>query len=72
MPSNESVRLSVVVSPELNARLEKLAEAEHSTKTEILKKAIALFDVAHDAKAQDKRLGIFDKDKQLEVEIVGL
>lgn len=72
MSEKESVRLSLVVSPELNARLEKLAAAEHSSKTEILKKAIALFDVAYQAKTEDKRLGIFGSNKQLETEIVGI
>jgi predicted transcriptional regulator len=73
MKSKEAVRLNVLVSPELNERLERMAAAEHSTKTEILKKALALFDVAHQAKAEDKAIGVFDKaTKQIQTEIVGL
>ena len=41
----ETVRLSLSLSPELNDRLEQLAFSSHTTKTEILRKAIALYDV---------------------------
>lgn len=68
----ESVRLSLVVSPELNDRLEELASAGHITKSDVLRRAIALFDVAAEAKKNHKRLGILDQNKQLENEIVGL
>lgn len=68
----ESVRLSLVVSPELNDRLEELATAGHITKSDVLRRAIALFDVAAEAKKNHKRLGILDQNKQLENEIVGL
>jgi len=71
--SNESsaVRLSLSISPELNERLEQIATANHTTKSEILRKAFALFDVAYEAKMQKKRLGILDQDKHLETEIIG-
>jgi predicted transcriptional regulator len=69
---NESVRLSLALSPELNARLEELAQAGHTTKSEILRKAIALFDVVAEAKSEKKRFGILDQDKHLLTEIVGI
>lgn len=68
----ESIRLSLTVSPELNARLDELASAAHSTKSEILRKAIALFDVVAEAKSEKKRFGILDQNKQLLTEIVGI
>ncbi len=68
----DSVRLSLVVSPELNERLDHLAAINHTSKSEVLRKAIALFDIASEAKAGKKRLGILDQDKRLETEIVGL
>ncbi len=68
----ESVRLSLALSPELNARLEELAQAGHTTKSEILRKAIALFDVVAEAKSEKKRFGILDQDKHLLTEIVGI
>lgn len=68
----ESIRLSLTISPELNARLDELAAAAHSTKSEILRKAIALFDVVAEAKAEKKRFGILDQNKKLLTEIVGI
>jgi predicted transcriptional regulator len=68
----ETVRLSLTLSPELNDRLEQLAASSHATKTEILRKAIALYDVVAEAKADKKRLGILDKDKNVLTEIVGI
>jgi predicted transcriptional regulator len=69
---NESIRLSLVVSPELNARLEQLAAAGHTTKSEILRKAISLFDVVAEAKSEKKRFGILDQNKNLLTEIFGI
>lgn len=68
----ESVRLSLAVSPELNERLEQLAISGHTSKSEILRKAIALFDIVAEAKSAKKRFGILDQDKRLETEIVGI
>lgn len=68
----EAIRLSLAVSPELNERLEQLAAAGHTSKSEILRKAIALFDVVAEAKAEKKRIGILDQDKRLVTEIVGI
>jgi predicted transcriptional regulator len=66
------VRLSLAVSPELNDRLEQLASSGRTTKSEILRKAIALFDVVAEAKTEKKRFGILDQNKQLVTEIVGI
>ena len=66
------VRLSLVVSPELNETLEELAERSHSSKSDILRKAIALFDVAAQAKQKDQRIGILDRDDKVVKEIVGI
>ncbi|SJM91326.1 conserved hypothetical protein [Crenothrix polyspora] len=66
------IRLSLAVSPELNARLEQLAASGCTTKTEILRKAIALYDVVAEAKTEKRRFGILDEDKHLLTEIVGI
>jgi predicted transcriptional regulator len=66
------VRLSLIVSPELNETLEGLAESLHSSKSEVLRKAIALFVVAAEAKKKNQRLGILDSDRQVLTEIVGI
>jgi predicted transcriptional regulator len=67
-----NVRLSLAVSDELNERLEQLASSNHASKSEILRKAIALFDVVAEAKLDKKRFGIFDQNKVLVTEIVGI
>jgi predicted transcriptional regulator len=66
------VRLNLVISPELNDRLEQLAEAGHTTKSEVVRKAFVLFDVVAEAKAEKKRIGILDEHKNLLTEIVGI
>jgi predicted transcriptional regulator len=66
------VRLSLAIPSELNERLEQLAKLGQTTKSDILRKAIALFDVVAEAKADKKRFGILDQNKQLVTEIVGL
>lgn len=68
----DKVRLSLDVSPELNARLEVLAQATHSTKSDVLRKAIALMDVAVEARANGQKLGIANQDQPVAREIVGL
>jgi predicted transcriptional regulator len=70
--NKEAIRLSLTVSPELNERLEQLAITGHTTKSEVLRKAIALFDVVAEAKTEKKRFGILDQNKQLVTEIVGI
>ena len=72
MYDREAIRLSLAVSPELNDRLEHLALSGHMSKSEVLRKAIALFDVVAEAKAEKKRFGILDQNKQLVTEIVGI
>ena len=69
---NETIRLSLAVSPELNERLELLASNGHMSKSEVLRKAIALFDVVAEAKSEKNRFGILDQNKQLVTEIVGI
>jgi regulator of PEP synthase PpsR (kinase-PPPase family) len=66
------VRLSLIVSPELNDTLEELADRSHSTKSDVLRKAIALFEVASQAKQKNEKIGILDQDDKVIREIVGI
>lgn len=70
--NGEKIRLSLDVSPELNERLETLAEQTHGTKSDVLRKAIALMDLAVQAKREGKRVGIAEGDQALSTEIVGI
>ena len=68
----EKVRLSLDISPELNSLLESLAAATGGTKSDVLRKAIALMEVAVDAKRRGLKLGLAEKDQTLTTEIIGL
>ena len=73
-PNNErsKVRLSLDIAPEMNDLLERLAVSIGGTKSDVLRKAIALMEVAVEAKRQGKKFGIAEKDQPLATEIVGL
>ena len=71
-PEREKVRLSLDISPELNSLLEQLAVSIGGTKSEVLRKAIALMEVMVEAKKQGKKFGIAEKDQPLATEIIGI
>jgi Ribbon-helix-helix protein, copG family len=66
------VRLNLVITRKLDDTLEKLANANGTNKSEILRKALALFEIANEAKERGNKLGILSKDRQVLTEIVGL
>lgn len=66
------VRLNLVITKQLDVMLEKLAEENGTNKSDILRKALALYEVASDAKEQGNKLGIVSKDRQVLTEIIGL
>jgi predicted transcriptional regulator len=68
----EKVRLSLDISPELNTLLEELAAATSGTKSDVLRKAIGLMEVAVDGKRRGLKLGLADKGQLLTTEIVGI
>jgi Ribbon-helix-helix protein, copG family len=71
--NSKSVKLSLHISEKLNQLLEELvAQTGSSSKTEVLKKAIALMEVAVRAKQEHKFLGISNNKENLETEIIGL
>lgn len=73
MPEEKTkIRLSLDVSPELNETLDELAQKTGTTKSDILRKAIALMEVAVEAKEKHNRLGVFDEEQHLVREIVGI
>lgn len=68
----KEIRLSLDISPETNSLLEDLAKKIGGTKSDVLRKAIVLMEVAVEAKRQGRKLGIAEKDQPLATEIVGL
>jgi predicted transcriptional regulator len=71
-PERTKIRLSLDISPETNELLEQLATRIGGTKSEVLRKAIVLMEVAVEAKRQGRKFGIAEKDQPLATEIVGL
>jgi hypothetical protein len=52
--------------------LNTLAAKLHTTKSDVLRKAVALLEVAVRAKEEHKKFGVAAPDQTLETEIVGL
>ena len=67
----DKVRVSLDVSPELFAKLQAMAHDMRGTKSDVLRKALALLDVAIDARKRGKKIGIADSSDQLTTEIIG-
>ena len=65
-------RFLIEVSPELVELLDKLAAKSQTTRTEVLRKAIALLDVSTQAKDDGRKIGILDENDKLIQEIVGI
>ncbi len=68
----DRIRLSLDVSPELNDLIEDLARRTDGTKSDVLRRAIALMDVAVKANERGKKVGVADEDETLSTEFVGL
>jgi len=66
------VRLTLDVTDELNERLNDLAEQTGGSKSELLRKAIALVEVAVNAKRSGRHVAVVDKDDKVVTTIVGL
>lgn len=70
--SRATVKMSLHLSPETNDTLEQLSEDNHMTKSELLRKALALIEVALKNKEKGNHLIIVDKNDEKVSEIVGL
>ena len=70
--ATDSIRLSLDLSPQANSMLETLADDLQTTKSGVLRKALALVKVAEEAKRKNRKIGIFDTEQNVFSEIVGL
>ena len=66
------VALSFFISPQWNNELNDLAAKIGGTKSDVFRKAIALLELAVDARDTGKKFGIAEKDQPLATEIVGI
>jgi predicted transcriptional regulator len=67
-----TIRLNVNVTDELNNRLDSLAERNGTTKSEMLRRAIALLDLAAVEKDKGNCLAIANQERTVLREIVGV
>lgn len=58
------IRYSVEMSPELSDKFEEMSKAEHSSKSDIFRKALFLMHVAIDSKKEGNKLAVVDKKGQ--------
>jgi hypothetical protein len=66
------VRLNISITPALSQTLEDLALQENNTKSDILRKAIALFEVVHEARKEGGQILIVDPKSGDKKEIIGI
>lgn len=67
-----NVRFGLEVSPELVTALDQLAEESKSTRSEVLLKAVALYQVAMEANRKGNRVAIVDSNGNVVTDIIGL
>lgn len=69
---NDKVRMNFQVSSEMNELLEVIADDAGTNRSDVIRQALALMKVAHEAKRRGKHLGIVSDPDKLDTEIVGL
>jgi len=70
-PRKNTVRVNVEMSEELNAKLEVLAAKAHGTKSDVLRRALALYDAAVEAHERGLKVGFAEKEQDLKTEVIG-
>ena len=70
--NDEKVRFTLELSGTANEKLEQLARASGGNKSEVLRKAIALLEIAADAQEKGQRLAVADKNNAVVHTIIGL
>lgn len=72
MPKDGIVKLSLEVSEDINAKLEKMAQKAGTSKSEVLRRGLGLYDIAAEAKEDGLKLGLLDQDRKVITEIIGI
>ena len=68
----DKIRMNLQVSNEMNDVLERIADDTGTNRSDVIRQALALMKVAHEAKSRGKHLGIVSDPSKLDTEIVGL
>jgi len=70
--ANATVKMSLHLPPEANALLEEMSEMGHTSKSDVLRKSIALMKVALESKQQGNHLVVMNNKNEPVKEIVGI
>jgi hypothetical protein len=70
-PEDEGFEMILEISSETRRLLARLAAESGGTEFEVIGKAVALYQVATEARKQGKRIGLLDAEDEFEREIVG-
>ncbi len=68
----QRIQINLDLSPELYETLNNLAQQINGDNAEVLLKAIALLEIAVEAKQKGKHIWIADENQNLETEIIGI
>jgi len=66
------VRLNITISDNLAQVLDRMADVSQQSKSELLRKALTLFELAQDGKNAGKKLVMVDSEGRVITEFVGL
>jgi hypothetical protein len=66
------VRITIDLPRALSDTLQGIADQQGLSKTDILRKAVAMYDVAHAATVNHKSIAIVDENGKVEQRIVGI
>ncbi len=72
MAGQDKVRVDLQVSAEIDAMIGQIAGDAGTNRSDVIRQALALMKVAHEAKARGKHVGFTSDPDRLETEIVGL
>ena len=67
----KTIKFSLAVTPEVDSALEEMSESAHSSKSDILRKAIALMKVAIQEEKRGNHIGIISHGKIIN-QIIGI
>jgi predicted transcriptional regulator len=68
----EMVSIDLLLSPLVAHTIDEIAEGSGSSRTDVIRQALALIKVAHEARLTGKHIGICADPEKLDTEIVGL
>ena len=68
---SEKVRLNLQLSEELYNELETLADESSTTRSDIVRRALALLKAAHTGRKSKKHLGFTNDPERLDQELIG-